>query len=147
MSEGLGFRDGYGMGGGARRRRPIGTSITRVGLVIAFAFGALAGGAGWWQVVESPSLSSAPDNPAVVAAGRRAVRGEIVDRTGEWLARSDRDANGEPFRIYRSTTLSPVLGYSSQLGRLSYSALRAPASVHPPSPGRGSLGLTGRSSP
>jgi penicillin-binding protein A len=114
MSGGLGLRDGYGMGGGARRRRPIGTSITRVGLVIAFAFGALAGGAGWWQVVESPSLSSAPDNPAVVAAGRRAVRGEIVDRTGEWLARSDRDANGEPFRIYRSTTLSPVVGYSSQ---------------------------------
>jgi peptidoglycan glycosyltransferase len=102
-------------GGGARARQPVGGSVARVGLVLAIAFGALAGGAGWWQVVESPSLSTSADNPAVVAAARRAVRGEIVDRTGQWLARSDRDANGEPFRIYRSATLSPVVGYSSRL--------------------------------
>ena len=96
-------------------RRPVGANVTRVGLVLAIAFGALAGGAGYWQVVRSAPLSSAPDNPAVAAASRRAVRGEIVDRDGAWLARSDRrDANGEPYRVYRSAVVSPVIGYASR---------------------------------
>ena len=96
-------------------RRPVGANVTRVGLVLAIAFGALAAGAGYWQVVRSAPLSSAPDNPAVAAASRRAVRGEIVDRDGAWLARSDRrDANGEPYRVYRSHVISPVVGYASR---------------------------------
>jgi penicillin-binding protein A len=97
------------------RRRPVGANIARVGLVLALAFGALAGGAGYWQVLRAAPLSNASDNPAVVAAARRAVRGEIVDRDGAWLARSDRrDANGEPYRVYRSPVLSPVIGYASR---------------------------------
>jgi peptidoglycan glycosyltransferase len=100
---------------GRGNRRPIGQNVARVGLAIAVAFGALAAGAGYWQVIEAAPLSSAPDNPAVVAAARRAVRGEIVDRNGAWLARNERDANGDPYRIYRNNVLSPVLGYSSRL--------------------------------
>ncbi|HEY7589684.1 MAG TPA: penicillin-binding transpeptidase domain-containing protein [Candidatus Limnocylindrales bacterium] len=96
-------------------RRPVGANIARVGLVLAIAFGGLAAGAGYWQVARATPLSNAPDNPAVVAAARRAVRGEIVDRDGEWLARSRRDPNGEPYRVYRSPILSPVVGYSSRL--------------------------------
>jgi penicillin-binding protein A len=98
------------------RRRPVGANVARVGLVLAIAFGALAGGAGYWQVVRATPLSNAPDNPAVAAAARRAIRGEIVDRDGAWLARSDRkDANGEPYRAYRSPIVSPVVGYASRL--------------------------------
>ena len=37
----------------------------------------------------------APDNPAVIAIARRALRGPIADRDDRWLARSERDANGE----------------------------------------------------
>jgi penicillin-binding protein A len=100
--------------GFGRQRSTVGSSIARVGLALALAFGGLAAGAGWWQVVESPSLSRDANNPAVIAAARRALRGEIVDRSGEWLARNQRDANGEPFRVYRSVTVSPVVGYASQ---------------------------------
>lgn len=96
-------------------RRPVGSNVTRVGLVLAIAFGALAGGAGYWQVIRAAPLSNAPDNPAVAAASRRAIRGEIVDRDGAWLARSDRrDANGEPYRVYRTPIVSPVIGYASR---------------------------------
>jgi len=86
-----------------------------VGLALAVAFGALAAGAGYWQVIEAAPLSAAPDNPAVIAAARRAIRGEIVDRAGTWLARNERDAAGDPFRIYRDPVISPVVGYSSRL--------------------------------
>jgi peptidoglycan glycosyltransferase len=78
------------------------------------AFAVLAVGAGWWQVAEAPRLSTAPDNPAVIAIARRALRGGIEDRNGEWLARSERDANGEAIREYRDDSLSHVVGYASR---------------------------------
>ncbi len=99
---------------GRGSRRPVGDSIARVGLALAVAFGALALRAGWWQVIQAPPLSSAPENPAVVAAARSAVRGQIEDRYGTWLAASRRDANGEPYRVYRDNTFSPVLGYATR---------------------------------
>ena len=43
-------------------------------------------GAGYWQVFQAEDLSSAPDNPAVLAAARNVVRGEIIDRDGTVLA-------------------------------------------------------------
>ena len=46
-------------------------------------------GAGYWQVVEAQRLSTAPDNPAVIAIARRALRGPIVDRDGR-VARAQR---------------------------------------------------------
>ena len=97
-----------------RGRRPLGVAITRVGLSLAIAFGALAAGAGYWQVVQSPPLSTRPDNPAVVAAARNAVRAPILDRTGAWLARSEEDPQGEPYRIYRARSIAPVIGYASR---------------------------------
>ena len=77
-------------------------------------FAILAVGAGYWQVVEAQRLSTAPDNPAVIAIARRALRGPIVDRDGRWLARSDRDRNGEAVREYRDDTVSHVVGYASR---------------------------------
>lgn len=100
---------------GLGNRRPVGQNIARVGLALAVAFAGLAAGAGYWQVIEATPLSAAPDNPAVVAAARRAARGQIVDRTGTWLARNERDAAGDPYRIYRDPVVSPVIGYSSRL--------------------------------
>ena len=112
--EGLaGFSTGVQRGRG--NRRPVGQNIARVGLALAIAFGALAGGAGYWQVIEAAPLSASPDNPVVVAAARRAARGDMVDRTGTWLARNERDANGDPYRIYRDPVMSPVIGYASRV--------------------------------
>ncbi len=50
----------------------------------------------------------------MIAIARRALRGPIVDRTGAWLARSERDANGEAVRQYRDDTISHVVGYASR---------------------------------
>jgi penicillin-binding protein A len=89
-------------------------NIFRTGIALVLAFAILAGGAGWWQVIEAERLSTAADNPAVVAVARRALRGDIVDRDGRWLARSERDANGEAIRRYRDRTISHVVGYASR---------------------------------
>ena len=103
-----------GAGDGRRGARPIGASIFRTGLALACAFAVLAIGAGWWQVVEAQGLATAADNPAVIALARRTLRGPIVDRRGQWLAKSDRDENGEATRRYRDTSISHVVGYASR---------------------------------
>jgi peptidoglycan glycosyltransferase len=100
---------------GRPARRPVGANITAVGVAIAIAFGVLAGGAGWWQVVEAGRLTTAPDNPLVIATARTALRGQIVDRAGVVLASNERDANGEVFRVYADQAVSPVVGYASLL--------------------------------
>lgn len=97
-----------------RAARPIGPNILRTGVALACAFAVLAAGAGWWQVAEAQRLSTAPDNPAVIAIARRMLRGPIEDRNGSWLARSSRDANGEAQRTYRDDTISQVVGYASR---------------------------------
>lgn len=94
--------------------RPIGANVLRTGIALACAFAVLAAGAGWWQVAEAQRLSTAPDNPAVIAIARRMLRGPIVDRNGSWLAKSSRDANGEAQRTYRDDTISQVVGYASR---------------------------------
>lgn len=96
------------------RRVGIGTALGRVALLLAFLFGGLALGAGYWQVIESANLSSAGDDAAVIAAARNVLRGEIFDRDGVRLAWNKRDKNGEPYRVYASTALAPVIGYASR---------------------------------
>jgi peptidoglycan glycosyltransferase len=88
-----------------RRSRAIRANVFRTGVAVVVAFTVLA---------EAERLSTAPDNPSVVAIARRALRGEIEDRNGLWLARSDRDANGEALRWYRDDTISQVVGYASR---------------------------------
>lgn len=99
---------------GSTVRRPVGPAIVRVGLVLALAFGTLAAGAGYWQVYRAPDLTRRPDNPVVIAARRNAQRGLITDRSGTVLASNRKDANGEPYRIYRDPVMSPVIGYASR---------------------------------
>lgn len=96
-------------------RRPIAGNVLRTGTAMVVMFAVLAVGAGYWQVIEAQRLSTAPDNPAVIALARRALRGEIVDRNDRWLARSGRDRNGEAVREYRDDTISHVVGYASRL--------------------------------
>ena len=79
------------------------------------AFAILAAGAGYWQVVRSADMVGRPDDPLLIAAARNVVRGEIRDRDGHLLATSKRDANGEPYRVYPSKAVAPVIGYASRL--------------------------------
>jgi peptidoglycan glycosyltransferase len=101
--------------GGLRSgRRPVGHNVGRVGVTLALAFVVLAAGAGYWQVWRAQELSTTPDDPAVIAAARHVVRGQIKDRTGTVLASSKKDANGEPYRVYTDRSMSPVIGYASR---------------------------------
>ncbi len=94
--------------------RPIGPLIGHVGLALTVAFAGLALGAGYWQVIRSPDLSRAPGNPAVIAAARNVVRGQIVDRDGKVLASNKRNPDtGEPYRVYADRAFSTVIGYSA----------------------------------
>jgi peptidoglycan glycosyltransferase len=92
----------------------IGGALIRVALVIAVGFGGLAASTGYWGVLRAGELTRSPDDAAVVAAARRAIRGAINDRDGRPLAWNERDANGEPYRIYASRSVSGVLGYASR---------------------------------
>lgn len=100
------------------RRRPLGRTIVHVGLVLSIAFGILAGAGGYWAVIKAPELVRSPLDPAVIAAARTVPRGIIRDRDGETLARNEKDANGEQYRVYRTPAISQVVGYaSSRYGR------------------------------
>ena len=103
-----------GDAGPPREAMPVGASVVRTGMALALAFAVVALGAGYWQVVDAGRLSTRPDNPSVIAAARRTLRGPIVDRTGSWLARSVRDQNGEALRQYRDPSVSDVVGYASR---------------------------------
>lgn len=98
------------------RRIPIGTALGRVGLSLAVAFGGLALGAGYWQVLRSSDLSSDPGDAGVIAASRHVLRGIITDRDGKVLASNKRDKNGEPYRVYADPSLSQVIGYATPAG-------------------------------
>jgi penicillin-binding protein A len=95
-------------------RRPIARSIAHVGVALTFAFGVLAGGAGYWQVIRSEELSTTPDNPAVAVAARNVVRGEIVGRDGTVLATNKPDPKGGFYRVYADRAIAPVVGYASR---------------------------------
>jgi len=93
----------------------LGRTIGHVGLALTVAFGGLALGAGYWQVVRSPDLTADPANPLVVAAARNVVRGTIVDRDGKVLASNKRDPDtGQPYRLYSDDAFSNIIGYSSR---------------------------------
>jgi penicillin-binding protein A len=98
----------------APRPKPLGQTIGHVGLALVVGFAGIALGAGYWQVLRSPDLSRAADNPAVIAAARNVVRGKIVDRDGKVLASNRRSATtGEPYRVYADRAFSTVIGYAS----------------------------------
>jgi len=95
------------------RRRPLGRTIVHVAIVLALAFGVLAGAGGYWSVIRSSDLSTSPYDPAVIAASRRVPRGDIIDRDGNVLTRNEKDANGELYRSYSGDEISHVVGYAS----------------------------------
>jgi peptidoglycan glycosyltransferase len=95
------------------RRRPLGRTIVHVALVLALAFGVLAGAGGYWAVIRGPELARSPYDAAVIAAARTVPRGRILDRKDRVLARNEQDANGEFYRVYRGPAISQVVGYAS----------------------------------
>ena len=98
-----------------RAPRPIAVGIVRLWLVLLTAFAVLAAGAGYWQVAQAQDLVNRADDPLLVAAARHTARGKILDRDGTVLASSRTGQNGEPYRVYASRALAPMLGYASSV--------------------------------
>jgi len=102
-------------GASGRRERPVGGRVVRLGLVVAVAFGGLALGAGYWQVLRADELARDPTDAGVIATALSTIRGRILDRDGHVLATNRRDAAGGSYRVYDDASLSAPLGYASQL--------------------------------
>ncbi|HUG47748.1 MAG TPA: penicillin-binding transpeptidase domain-containing protein [Candidatus Limnocylindria bacterium] len=103
------------IGRSGARPAPVAASLLRLSLAVLLAYGGLAGGLAYWQVVEAQRLSSDPQNPLVLAAARQAPRGSILDATGTILARNVQGSGREPLRQYPVPEAAPVVGYSSPI--------------------------------
>ena len=105
--------------------------IARLGLVLMLSLLAAALGLGYWAIVRAPSLLARADNPRRIEVERRVQRGDIVDRRGLPLARSQAAAPQSPtdppqgesqigqtwVRTYPAPEAAPVVGfYSINLG-------------------------------
>ncbi len=89
-------------------------SLMRLALAVAIAYGALAAGLGYWQVLEANRLSSDPLNPLVLVGARQAPRGTIYDRNGNVLARNV-GTDDDRQRSYPYLAAAPVVGYRSDI--------------------------------
>jgi len=95
--------------------RPPAERTWALAVVLVLAFGILAAGSSYWQVIRADDLASSPTDAAVLAAARTVVRGKILDRDGRTLASSRRTADGMPYRVYADPALSHPVGYASAL--------------------------------
>jgi len=93
--------------------------IAHLGLVFALLALAAALGLGYWAVIRAPALVARVDNPRRIEVERRVRRGDILDRQGRPLARSDPTAPGANRmgqtweRTYPVPEAAPVVGYYS----------------------------------
>jgi peptidoglycan glycosyltransferase len=95
------------------RRRPLGRTIVHVALVLALAFGVLAGAGGYWAVIRSTELSDSPYDPAV---HRRQPDGPARRHhrpRGNVLTHNEKDANGELYGATAATRSATSIGYAS----------------------------------
>jgi penicillin-binding protein A len=95
------------------RPSPIGASLLRLSIALVVAYGALAAGLAYWQVVEAQRLTADPRNPLILSAARQAPRGSILDVNGTVLARNVRGSGSEPLREYPVPEVAPIVGYRS----------------------------------
>jgi peptidoglycan glycosyltransferase len=87
--------------------------VPAIAVVLVLAFGILAAGSSYWQVMRADELASSPTDAAVLAAARTVVRGKILDRDGRTLASSRRTADGTLYRVYADPAVSHPVGYAS----------------------------------
>lgn len=78
---------------------------------MSLCFLAVALGIGYWSLLRAPRLVVRDDNPRLIEAERRIRRGDIYDRHGRPLARSEPAPNGAWQRVYPVPGIAPVVGY------------------------------------
>jgi peptidoglycan glycosyltransferase len=77
------------------------------------AFGVVALAAVYWAVVGADTILLRPDNPRLVEAESRLIRGDITDRNGTPLVTSIVNENGSVTRRYLYPETHGALGYAS----------------------------------
>ncbi len=87
--------------------------IVALGRLMTLCFVAMALGVGYWSILRSPALVARDDNPRYVEAERRIRRGDILDRNGQPLVRSESGPSGTWERVYLVPEAAPVVGYAS----------------------------------
>jgi penicillin-binding protein A len=87
-------------------------NIERLGLVLLGLLLLTGLTLGFWQVVKAPELDAAPNNPRTIEEAARVVRGKLLDRNGQPLARSEVTPQGVA-RHYGLPAASPITGYHS----------------------------------
>ncbi|MCS7002310.1 MAG: penicillin-binding transpeptidase domain-containing protein, partial [Dehalococcoidia bacterium] len=85
--------------------------ISRLGFLQLLGFGGAAAALGYWQVVRAPEIAARPDNPRLLEARWRAVRGQMVDRAGRPLAVTEVASDGYVRRRYPKASLGATLGF------------------------------------
>lgn len=93
--------------------RGIERQIRQLGVVLSVGFVIAAFGLLYWSVIRAQVLVGRTDNPRLIEAERRVRRGDILDRDGRPLVRSEPGGNGTWKRVYLYPNLAPVVGYSS----------------------------------
>ena len=88
-------------------------NIRRLAATLSVLFLIVSFGVGYWQIVASEELGSDPYNPRLVEAAANRPRGQIVDRDGTVLARSDQQPGGGYRRTYAGALYEPFLGYAT----------------------------------
>jgi penicillin-binding protein A len=92
----------------------LGSAMLRVAVALGVIYAALAGGLGWWQVIQAGNLTRDPANPLAQAAARSAPRGRILDSQGRVVAETI-GTGGSQTRSYPHPAMAPIVGYDSLL--------------------------------
>ena len=87
--------------------------VRMFGVVLSVCFVIMALGVGYWSIVRAGNLVARTDNPRLIEAERRIRRGDILDRRGRVLVRSEPGPSGVWNRVYLAPEVAPVVGYSS----------------------------------
>jgi peptidoglycan glycosyltransferase len=87
--------------------------IAQLGLVFVIGILAAALALGYWGAARAPALIARDDNPRRIERERRVRRGDILDRHGRPLVRSEPGPNGTWERVYLAPEAAPVVGYYS----------------------------------
>jgi peptidoglycan glycosyltransferase len=87
--------------------------ITSLGVAFALCMLVAAGMLGYWGLIRAPELTAREDNPRWIEHERRIRRGDILDRRGRPLVRSEAGPVRTWERVYLVPEAAPVVGYAS----------------------------------
>ena len=87
-------------------------NIRHLAATLSVLFLLVSLGVGYWQIVKADELSADGYNPRLYSEAAKRERGQIVDRDGTVIARTE-SQGGNLRRLYTSALYEPFLGYAT----------------------------------